>query len=104
VLAISADSNAALVSMGALKLVKERLPVRTTGGLSNVSFGLPHRPLLNRTFVSMCAAIGIDGIIVDVRNKLMMATVRAIEALRGEDAYCGAYLKSHRKGLLDPTD
>lgn len=102
VLAISADSGAALVSMAALKLIKERLPVRTTGGLSNVSFGLPNRPLLNRTFVSMCGGIGIDGIIVDVRNVLMMATVRAIEALRGEDAYCGTYLKSHRQGLLDP--
>ena len=104
VLAISADSNSANISMGALKLIKERLPVRTTGGLSNVSFGLPNRPLLNRTFVSMCAGIGIDGIIVDVRNKLMMATVRSIEALRGEDAYCGGYLKSHRQGLLDPKD
>lgn len=104
VLTISADTNAGLVSMGALRLIKERLPVRTTGGLSNVSFGLPNRPLLNRTFVAMCAGIGIDGIIVDVRNKQMMATVRALEALRGEDAYCGGYLKCHRKGLLEATD
>ena len=35
--------------------------MRTTGGLSNVSFGLPNRPLLNRTFVAMCAGLGIDG-------------------------------------------
>ena len=104
VLAISADTQAALVSMGTLKLVKERLPVRTTAGLSNVSFGLPNRALLNRTFVAMCAGIGIDGIIVDVRDKQMMATVRAIEALRGEDAYCGGYLKCHRQGLLEARD
>lgn len=104
VLAVSADSTAGQVTMGALQLIKERLPVRTTGGLSNVSFGLPNRPLLNRTFVAMCGGLGIDGIIVDVRNKQMMATVRAIEALRGEDSYCGSYLKCHRQGLLEATD
>jgi 5-methyltetrahydrofolate--homocysteine methyltransferase len=101
VLAVSADQAAAGVTMQTLKLVKERLPVRTTGGLSNVSFGLPNRPLLNRTFVAMCAGIGIDGAVLDVRNKEMMAAVRAMEALRGEDNYCGNYLKAHRAGLLE---
>ena len=101
VLAVSADQAAAGVTMQTLKLVKERLPVRTTGGLSNVSFGLPNRPLLNRTFVAMCAGIGIDGAVLDVRNKEMMAVVRAMEALRGEDNYCGNYLKAHRAGLLE---
>jgi 5-methyltetrahydrofolate--homocysteine methyltransferase len=66
-----------------------------------VSFGLPNRPLLNRTFVAMCAGIGIDGAVLDVRNKDMMAAVRAMEALRGEDNYCGSYLKAHRAGLLE---
>jgi 5-methyltetrahydrofolate corrinoid/iron sulfur protein methyltransferase len=101
VLAVSADPTAAVVTMQTLKLVKERLPVRTTGGLSNVSFGLPNRPLLNRTFVAMCAGIGIDGAVLDVRNKEMMAAVHAMEALRGEDNYCGNYLKAHRAGLLE---
>jgi 5-methyltetrahydrofolate--homocysteine methyltransferase len=101
VLTVSADPTAAVVTMQTLKLVKERLPVRTTGGLSNVSFGLPNRPLLNRTFVAMCAGIGIDGAVLDVRNKDMMAAVRAMEALRGEDNYCGSYLKAHRAGLLE---
>jgi 5-methyltetrahydrofolate--homocysteine methyltransferase len=101
VLTVSADSNAGLVTLETLRLVKERLPVRTTGGLSNVSFGLPNRPLLNRTFVAMCAGLGIDGAVLDVRNKAMMATIKAIEALRGEDPYCGAYLKAHRAGLLE---
>ncbi|HQG53895.1 MAG TPA: dihydropteroate synthase [Thermoleophilia bacterium] len=101
VLAVSADPSAALVCMDTLKLIKTRLPVRTTGGLSNVSFGLPNRPLLNRTFVAMCAGIGIDGVIIDVRNKQMMATIKAIEALRGEDSFCGAYLKAHRAGALE---
>ena len=101
VLTVSADSNAALITMATLRLVKERLPVRTIGGLSNVSFGLPNRPLLNRTFVAMCMGLGIDGAVLDVRNRQMLATVKAGEALRGEDPYCGNYLKAHRAGLLE---
>jgi cobalamin-dependent methionine synthase I len=101
VLTVSADSSAAVITMQTLRMVKEQLPVRTIGGLSNVSFGLPNRPLLNRTFVAMCMGLGIDGAVLDVRNKQMMATVKAGEALRGEDPYCGDYLKAHRAGLLE---
>ncbi len=101
VLAVSADPCAPAVTMDTLRLVKEKLPVSTTGGLSNVSFGLPNRPLLNRTFVAMCAGLGLDGLIVDVRNQQMMAAIKAIEALRGEDNFCGSYLKAHRAGILE---
>ncbi len=101
VLAVSADPAAPGVTMDTLKLVKERLDCKTTGGLSNVSFGLPNRALLNRTFVAMCGGLGLDGLIVDVRNKQMMATIKSIEALRGEDNFCGAYLKAHRAGVLE---
>jgi 5-methyltetrahydrofolate corrinoid/iron sulfur protein methyltransferase len=100
VLTVSADSSAGVITMETLKLVKANLPVRTIGGLSNVSFGLPNRPLLNRTFVAMCMGLGIDGAVLDVRNKEMLATIKAGEALRGEDPYCGNYLKAHRAGLL----
>jgi len=102
VMTVSADPTAGTVTMQTLHLIKSRLPgVRSTGGLSNISFGLPNRPLLNRTFVAMCAGIGIDGAVLDVRNKQMMATIKAIEALREEDNFCGKYLKAHRAGLLE---
>ena len=101
VMAVSADSDAGVVTMQTLKLIKERLPVRTTGGLSNISFGLPNRPLLNRTYVAMCMGIGIDGAVLDVRNKQMMAMIKAAEALRAEDQFCGRYLKAHRAGILE---
>jgi 5-methyltetrahydrofolate--homocysteine methyltransferase len=101
VLAVSADPCAPGITMDTLKMVKERLDCKTTGGLSNVSFGLPNRGLLNRTFVAMCGGLGLDGLIVDVRNKQMMATIKSIEALRGEDNFCGSYLKAHRAGILE---
>jgi cobalamin-dependent methionine synthase I len=67
VLTVSADSAAGLVTMGTLRMVKEQLDCRTIGGLSNVSFGLPNRPLLNRTFVAMCMAC-IDGAVLDAQH------------------------------------
>jgi 5-methyltetrahydrofolate--homocysteine methyltransferase len=100
VLTVSADPCAGQVTMDTLKLVKERLDCRTTGGLSNVSFGLPNRSLLNRVFLAMCAGIGLDGTITDVRNAQMMATIKSIRALNGADAFCGHYLKAHRAGEL----
>ncbi len=99
-LAVSADPCAGQVTLDTLKLVKDRLDCRTTGGLSNVSFGLPNRALLNRVFVAMCAGIGLDGTILDVRNAQMMATVKAVRALNGVDGFCGNYLKAHRAGQL----
>ena len=52
-------------------------------------------------FRQRCAGLGIDVAVLDVRNKPMMANIKAIEALRGEDAYCGGYLKAHRAGILE---
>jgi cobalamin-dependent methionine synthase I len=101
VLTVSADQTAARVTMATLRLVKERLPTRTVAGLSNVSFGLPHRPLLNRTFLAMCAGIGIDGVVIDVRDRALMVTVKAVAALRGEDEYCSGFLAAYRAGLLE---
>ena len=91
VMAVSADPTAPGITMDSLKLIKERLPSRTTGGLSNVSFGLPNRGLLNRTFVAMCAGIGLDGLIVDVRSKPMMATIRPSRPIPAHMATCLLY-------------
>ncbi|RPI31387.1 MAG: methyltetrahydrofolate cobalamin methyltransferase, partial [Actinomycetota bacterium] len=100
VMAVSADPSAPGVTMETLKMVKDRLSSRTTGGLSNVSFGLPNRGLLNRTFVAMCAGHRARRPIVDVRNPQMMATIKSIRALNGADGFCGNYLKAHRAGAL----
>ena len=98
---LAADSNGGVVTMDTLKMLKAELPVRTVVGVSNVSLGLPNRPLLSRAFVAMCMGLGVDGAFLDVHNKALLATVKAGEALRGEDPYCGNYLKAHRAGLLE---
>lgn len=72
--------------------------VHTICGLSNISFGLPERKFLNRTFMIMSIAMGLDSAIVDPLDKRMMAGITAAETLAGRDDFCMNYLKAYRAG------
>jgi cobalamin-dependent methionine synthase I len=69
-------------------------------GLSNISFGLPVRRHLNRTFLAMAAAAGLSAAILDPLEPDMMTTALAAGCLTGEDEYCMKYIGAHRKGRL----
>ena len=101
VMAIAASTRAAQKVMDSIKLIKEYQPeVNTVCAVSNVSFGLPKRKLLNRTFISMLAGAGADAFIVDVRDKDMMASILATDALLGNDEFCMNYVKAYREERL----
>ncbi|RLC20098.1 MAG: methyltetrahydrofolate cobalamin methyltransferase, partial [Deltaproteobacteria bacterium] len=74
--------------------------IHTACGLSNISYGLPVRKLLNQTFMVMAIIRGLDGAIVNPLDKNMMANIVAAEALIGKDEYCANYLKAYRAELL----
>jgi len=74
--------------------------VHTMCGLSNISFGLPQRGFINRNFMAMAIANGLDGAIVNPLDKKMMATIIAAETLQGRDEYCMEYLKAFRAGKI----
>jgi 5-methyltetrahydrofolate--homocysteine methyltransferase len=75
--------------------------IHTICGLSNVSFGLPLRKNLNRTFMAMAIAKGLDAAILDPTDRPMMATVLAAEALAGRDRYCMNFIKAYRENGLE---
>ncbi|MCK4326550.1 methyltetrahydrofolate cobalamin methyltransferase [bacterium] len=75
--------------------------VHTICGLSNISFGLPNRRLLNRTFLSMAIEAGLDAVILDPLDKNLMATLKAAEALLGKDEFCMKYITASREGELN---
>ena len=75
--------------------------IHTACGLSNISYGLPARKFLNRVFMTMAIAMGLDGAIVDPLDKQMMANIVAAEALAGQDPYCMNFIKTYRAGGLD---
>jgi 5-methyltetrahydrofolate--homocysteine methyltransferase len=81
--------------------IREALPgCHIICGLSNVSFGLPQRKLINRNFLSMCVARGLDSAILDPLDELLMANVHAARMLAGRDEYCMDYLSAHKEGKL----
>jgi 5-methyltetrahydrofolate--homocysteine methyltransferase len=85
----------------AVREIRQRYPeVRISGGVSNVSFGLPLRKLVNETFLVMLMSHGLDAAIVDPTDSQMMANVLAAEAILGRDDFCGNYLQAFRAGKL----
>ena len=99
---ISVSAELALAAMETVRGIKEAYPeVHFMCGLSNVSYGLPKRAIINGTFMTLLMQAGLDGAILDPGNKRLMSAVYTTEALLTKDAHLKNYLKAFRKGLLD---
>ncbi|AET68258.1 Pterin binding enzyme [Desulfosporosinus orientis DSM 765] len=99
---VSAVEKAGVEVLESIKLIKLLYPnVHFTCGLSNVSYGLPNRKVLNRLFVVQTMTVGMDGYILNPTDKEMMGVIYASQALLGQDSYCMNYLTAHRKGIYD---
>lgn len=73
------------------------LGVRTCAAVSNISFGLPKRKLLGRTYLAMLVAAGVDAVIIDPTDRGMREALLSAEALTGKDRYCMEYIRYHRR-------
>ncbi len=98
---ISADINAANITLGALKYIKEELGCNTSLGVSNVSFGLPNRDAVNGAFFSMALSNGLDGAIMNPYSSEMMKTYHTFRALRGMDENCASYIEFAENYVVD---
>jgi len=74
--------------------------IHVSAGVSNVSFGLPLRKLLNESFLLLLMAHGLDAAIVDPCDQQLMMNIMAAEALLGRDDHCKNYLHAYREGKL----
>jgi len=97
---ISSEPKQAMETLRAITKIKSLGNVKVVCGISNVSYGLPRRSIINSTFLSMALAAGMDAALIDPLDKKMMASVRASEAILGKDRYCMNFIQSHRKGLI----
>ncbi len=91
-LPVSAGERNALVTLGAVKAIKEELGVKTVLGVSNVSFGLPRRELMNTAFFTLALQAGLDCAIINPGSEEMMGAYRAFCALYGFDANSEQYI------------
>jgi cobalamin-dependent methionine synthase I len=97
----SSDQCTGPLILQAIGAIKQFAPeVHITGGLSNISYGLPNRKLLNRVFLALCMGAGLDSGILDPTDAHLMATIIAAEALLGCDEWCMNYITAGRAGKL----
>lgn len=98
---ISTNDSYGMEFMNAVEAIMTEFPgVHTVCGLSNISYGLPERKLLNQAFMVMAICKGLDSAIINPLDKRMMANVYAAETLAGRDEFCGNYLTAYREEKL----
>lgn len=92
---ISSDPDGARTTLEALRLVRERYGVRTVLGVSNISFGLPGRAVINANFYTMALQSGLTAGIINPSSAEMMKSYYAYCALMGFDANCEEYIREY---------
>lgn len=92
-LTVSAQQEESRETIRALSLVRDKLKVKTVLGVSNISFGLPNRGLINTTFLALALYNGLNCGIINPMSKPMMDTIKAYNALMGIDVGCQEYVE-----------
>ncbi|MBP3369413.1 MAG: homocysteine S-methyltransferase family protein [Clostridia bacterium] len=91
-LTVSADKNAAKETLRAIAMIKNELDCHTSLGVSNVSFGLPQRDIINSAFFTLALGNGLSAAIMNPYSAEMMKAYRAYKALNGLDDNCKEYV------------
>ena len=103
VLTASAQQAEVKETIKALRIIREKLDVPTVLGVSNISFGLPNRELLNRTFLGLALEAGLTNPIMNPNDREMMDTINAFRALWGLDRQCIAYANHYKETPVKET-
>ena len=94
-LTVSAEPEGAVQTLEALRRVKTELGLKTVLGVSNISFGLPARPLVNQNFLTMAMSAGLDLPILNPNVEAMMAAVRCYHLLTNVDENARAFIAAY---------
>jgi 5-methyltetrahydrofolate--homocysteine methyltransferase len=95
-LTVSAEQKRAMETLRALRLVKDALGVNTVLGVSNISFGLPARPVISSSFFAMAMAAGLDAAIINPKELQMMDAFRSAMVLLNRDDNSAAYIDAYK--------
>jgi 5-methyltetrahydrofolate--homocysteine methyltransferase len=99
---VSVDVRMGAAVLRAMSAIMENFPgVNTICGLSNISFGLPARRLVNRTFLTLALAHGLSAAILDPTDRRLMASLLATEMLLGQDEYCSNFIEAYESDSLE---
>ncbi|HEY4688381.1 MAG TPA: dihydropteroate synthase [Anaerolineae bacterium] len=102
VMTIATNTNCGLITLDTIRAVRAEFPqAHISTGLSNVSFGLPVRALINRAFLVLAMDAGMDTAIIDPNDRELQAAMLAADLLLGRDKHCLNFTRAYRKGLLE---
>jgi 5-methyltetrahydrofolate--homocysteine methyltransferase len=97
---VSVDVRMGPAILDAIAGIRERFPeANTICGLSNVSYGLPSRKMINRHFLVLAMQRGLNAAILDPTDKEMRASLLTARMLLGHDEYCGDFIEGYQQGL-----
>ncbi len=82
------------------RIMKDYPGVHTICGLTNISYGLPNRKLINRTFLTAAMASGMDSAILDPTDRDLYRVLKTAIMVMGGDGFCMDYIKAYRQGRL----
>ncbi len=103
-LTIGTNPESGPIFFDTLRAVHAAYPnVHLTAGLSNISFGLPARSFINRAFLTLAGAAGLDSAILDPRDQELKAALLAAELVLGRDRYCLNYTRAYRAGVFNKS-
>ena len=99
---LATNPQSALATMDAIGRIMEEFPgVHTICGLTNISYGLPKRKLINRTFLVTAISRGLGSVILDPTDNHLFGALKAALALISKDEYCIDYIGAFREGRLE---
>jgi 5-methyltetrahydrofolate--homocysteine methyltransferase len=101
IISLGTNQDSGLNAFAAIRSIKTQFPeAHVTSGLSNISFGLPARKMINQAFFVLAIEAGLDSAIMDPTDKTLYSLAFATDALLGKDDYCVNYTGAYRKGLI----
>ena len=102
-LTASAQQKEVVETLKAVRMVKEQLGLKTALGVSNISFGLPLRPIINRTFLTMAMECGLDLPIINPNSEDMMASIFAFHVLHNIDENATVFIERYGDAALETS-
>ena len=99
---LATNTDSAMATLKAIESIMEQFPgVHTTCGLTNISYGLPNRRLVNRTFLVAAILRGLNSAIIDPTDKMLHGALKATLMMMGRDEFCMEYVTAFREGKLE---
>jgi 5-methyltetrahydrofolate--homocysteine methyltransferase len=102
---LATNTDSALIVLETMRAIRQEFPAaHLTLGLSNISFGLPARSHINRTFLILALAAGLQCAILDPLDRDIMASLIAAQLVLGQDRHCLDFTRAYRAGLFDGSE